>query len=205
MLKLFRKIAITILLCAAAWWVLGKMNLLPSFADLFQSRTVMIDDTPILIKEIQQIAELTTAISYDEVVADSVKFNGLSSIRTNPILPLSPSTDRIVLIARGKVIAGIDIKQIKTEQIAIVKDSVSIQLPAPKILTVIANPSDFETFSEKGNWSSAEVTMVKQKATYLLEQRAIQQNILSIADQKATKVLEQLLRSAGFTKIHLYH
>jgi hypothetical protein len=47
--------------------------------------------------------------------------------------------------------------------------------------------------------------MVKQKATYLLEQRAIQQNILSIADQKATKVLEQLLRSAGFTKIHLYH
>jgi Protein of unknown function (DUF4230) len=205
MLKQLKKIAIVILIFVAGWWVLGKVNLLPSFSDIFQSRTVIIDNTPILIKEIQQIAELTTAISYDEVVVDSVKLNTTPSIRTNPFIPVSSSIDRIVLIARGKVIAGIDLQQLKDEQIVIVKDSVSIQLPAAKILNVIINPSDFETFSEKGNWSNAEVTIVKEKAIRILEQRAIKQNILPVADKKAKLVLEKLLHSIGFTKVTLFH
>jgi Protein of unknown function (DUF4230) len=205
MLKQLKKIAIIILICVAGWWVLGKVNLLPSFSDIFQSRTVVIDNTPILIKEIQQIAELTTAISYDEVVVDSVKLNTTPSIRTNPFIPAPASIDRIVLIARGKVIAGSDLQQLKDEQIVIVKDSVSIQLPAPKILNVIINPSDFETFSEKGNWSNTEVTLVKEKAIRILEQRAIKQNILLVADKKAKLVLEKLLHSIGFTKVTLFH
>jgi hypothetical protein len=205
MMKRIKNIITILLIFIVSWWGLGKINLLPSFTDFFQSKPVMIDNTPILIKEIRQIAELTTAISYDEVVVDSVKFNPTPSFRTNPILPIPPSADKVVLIARGKLIAGIDLKELKNEQVVIVKDSVSILLPASKILDVIINPSDFETFSETGNWSNAEVTMVKQKAIRIIEQRAIQQNILSIADQKGRKVLEQLLRSTGFTKIHLYN
>ncbi len=205
MLKIVKRLSVSILLAAAAWLVLSQLNVLPSISDLFKSKTVIIDNTPVLIKEIKQIAELTTAISYDEVVVDSVKFNNVPFIITNPLAPGLVTKDKIVLIARGKVIAGVDLKEIKEKDIFIDKDSISIRLPQPNILSSIINPSDFETFSEKGNWANAEVTLVKEKALRMIKQRAIEQNILRTAAEKAKSVLEQFLGSAGFTKVHLYN
>lgn len=205
MLQKIKRLSVIILLAAAAWWVLSQLNLLPSLSDLFTPKAVIIDDTPILIKEINQIAELTTAVSYDEVVVDSVKFNQVPVIITNPLVPGLITHDKIVLIARGRVVAGINLKKLKDDNIFIAKDSVSIRLPKVEILNTIINPSDFETFSEKGNWSNTEVILVKEKALRVIQQRALSQNILRTADEKGKSVLEKFLRSTGFTKVTLYH
>ena len=83
MLRLFKNSLIIISAILLIWFLLGKMNLIPSFSDIFSSKAVRIDETPILIKDIKELAELTTMVSLDEVVVDSIT-------ATPPHLPLKP-------------------------------------------------------------------------------------------------------------------
>ena len=80
-------------------------------------------------------------------------------------------------------------------------DSVSLLLPRAEILDAIMNPSDFETFSETGEWSSEAVTAVKVKARKKMIEKALQQGILNKADARSTALLENFLRGFGFRKV----
>ena len=70
-----------------------------------------------------------------------------SALRRIGLIPLPiPEKRTLVLIVKGKVIAGIDLKTLTEKDLYVKDDSVSITLPAAKILEVITNPSDIETF-----------------------------------------------------------
>jgi Protein of unknown function (DUF4230) len=200
------KIAKAVLLLVMAWLLLRLFNIVPSFGNLFRSQPVLIEDSPILIKEIKPLAELTTIISYDEVVVDSVKVTdkNVKLELFNQILPapLLPNViPRIVIIGKGKVIAGIDLKAMPDSNIVIRKDSVHLVLPDARILDVIINPSDFETFDEDGDWSAAEVQAIKSRAKDKLLQRALNRQILQKANAKGKAVMENFLRSVGYKKV----
>jgi hypothetical protein len=66
------------------------------------------------------------------------------------------------------------------------------------------NPSDFDTFIETGEWSNEAVTAVKLKARQKLISRALAGGILQKAADRSYLLMENFLRSAGFTKINLY-
>jgi hypothetical protein len=74
-------------------------------------------------------------------------------------------------------------------------------LPKAEILQVITNPSDFETFSEKGNWSDNDVIAVKVKLRDKMIAAAMKQNILPKATAIANVMMENFLRSVGFAKV----
>ena len=80
-------------------------------------------------------------------------------------------------------------------------DSVSLLLPPAEILDAIMNPSDFETFSETGEWSSEAVTAVKVKARKKMIEKALQQGILNKSNTSSIALLENFLRGFGFKKI----
>ncbi len=204
-----RNIIITIIILIATYWVLQDAVALRSWEAIFAARPVLIDKTPILIKEIKSIGQLITYTSYDEVVADSVivtrgsafvnAFNHLSPV------PLLPSADKqLVLIVKGKVLVGTDLSLLTDTSVTITNDTVTLFLPKPKIIDAIVNPSDFETFVEKGNWTIKEVTLVKIKARRKLEARALQQDILAKADTKAKTIMQDLLGSMGYKKVLIY-
>lgn len=71
------------------------------------------------------------------------------------------------------------------------------------ILDAIINPSDVETFEEKGKWSAEDVTSVKMKARNKIIERALQHNILQKADLKAKNVMENFLLSSGYKKVNV--
>ena len=162
---------------------------------MFSSRPILIDNTPILVKEINNLSQLITITSYNEVVIDSIKKD--KPIFTIPIL----MDDEIVLIGKGKVLAGVDLAKLQTKDIYTNEDSISITLPKSEILQVITNPSDFETFNEKGNWSDNDVTAVKIKLRDKIISAAIQQNILQKSAAIANVMMENFLRSVGFKKV----
>jgi hypothetical protein len=189
-------------------WVLQKLNLIPSPKDFFKSQPVVIDETPILIKEIKSIAQLITVAAFDEVVVDSVMPDTESKIKKllNPFSPypiLPAKNKRIVLIARGKVLAGTDLQNLKEQKIQIKKDTVTVILNHAIILDAIINPSDFETFDEQGKWSDEAVRAVKLKARQKIIERAIQHKILEKANNKAKAIMENFLSSSGYKTVNV--
>ena len=193
----------------ATYWLLPDSDALRSWKTIFAARPISIDKTPILIKEIKSIGQLITYTSYDEVVADSVIVTRGSAFvnafnRLSPV-PLLPSADKqLVLIVRGKVLVGTDLSMLTDTSVTIKDDTVTLVLPKPKIFEAIVNPSDFETFVEKGNWTSKEVMLVKIKARRKLEARALQQNILAKADIKAKTILQNFLGTMGYKNVLIY-
>lgn len=193
----------------ATYQLMPESGALRSWEAIFAARPMSIDKTPILIKEIKSIGQLITYTSYDEVVADSVIVTRGSAFvnafnRLSPV-PLLPSADKqLVLIVRGKVLVGTDLSMLTDTSVAIKNDTVTLFLPKPKIFEAIVNPSDFETFVEKGNWTSKEVMLVKIKARRKLEARALQQNILAKADIKAKAILQNFLGILGYKNVLIY-
>jgi hypothetical protein len=179
-------------------FLLQKINLLPSFSGLFKSKPVIIEETPVLIKEIHNLSLLTTISMYDEIVMDSLKSKHLPSFPG-----LRPVPDKIVLIGKGTVIAGVDLKKINDNDVRIMKDSVTIRLPQPEIQSVIMNPSDFETFAEEGKWSPEEITQIKMRMRDKIGQRALQNQILAKAGQRSIMIIDNFVRTIGFKKTNI--
>ncbi len=207
-MKIFRTyilIAVTVILGVM---LLQRLNIFPKIKEIFGAKPVLIDNTPLLIKEIRELAQLITITSYDEVVADSTKASSLDIVKAITGIsfqPFSPPVDRLVIVAKGKVMAGIDLLGLHADDIVVTDDSVSVKLPPARILDVIINPSDFSTFTETGEWSNAAVTLVKLKARRKMEQRAIQKNVLYMAQARSELLMENFLKTAGFRKVYIYH
>ncbi|ULQ58124.1 DUF4230 domain-containing protein [Flavihumibacter rivuli] len=190
------------------WWIAGKINPDLGFGSLFKSSPLLIDDTPVLITEIKSLNQLFTVTSMDEVVISEVKPAETGSLRNilHMTLPMpGMAVDKIVLVARGKVMAGADLSRLSEKDIFIREDSISLRLPRAVILDIIINPSDTETFMETGNWSPEAVTKVKLKAKELLRIRALEQGILNKADEQALKVMSGFLHTMGFQKVRVYN
>lgn len=170
--------------------ILRKMDIFPSWKNIFSSKPVTIEETPILIKEIKSLGQIITATSYDEVAVDSIVVNHF------PHLPITD--DKLVIIAKGKVLAGIDLKLLTDSSVRVLKDTVWMQLPQTKIIDVIINPGDYETFEEKGNWSNDAVMAVKLKSHTKILSRSLDKNIINRASAKAKAVIEDFLHAAGF-------
>jgi len=189
-------------------WMLQKINVLPTLREIFSPKPLVIDETPVLIKEIRSIGQLITATLYDEVVVDSIEITkGSRFVRSfNAIVPfrILPSADKqIVLVARGKVLAGTDLNLLADSSMKISGDTVWLQLPRTKILDAIINPSGYEIFVENGNWSPQAVTAVKLKAREKMIDHAFEQNIIDKASMKTKAVMEDFLHAAGFKIIVL--
>lgn len=200
-----------IFLIAMVFVVLALLNRrwLPSLKNIFRAQPVAIENTPVLIKEINEMAQLCTITVFDEVVADSAAIKMKSAV--DMLLPdlsgfanLPITGKRIVIVGKGRVIAGVDLKKLNEQSITLEGDSISLALPPAEITDVIMNPSDFEIFSETGEWSSEAVTAIKVKARDKMMERALDRGILSKANTRSIVLLENFLRGLGFKKVRVY-
>lgn len=182
-----------------------KINWLSSIKNLFKSQPVVIDATPIVIREIKTLSNLITIAFTDEIVMDSSKIGeGMPSILPLGIgTTLIPSVQKLVIIGRGKVIAGTDLSRMQKNDVIVSDDSVHIVVPHAGILQTILNPSDFETFIEEGNWSEEAVTALKIKIRNKINAEAIQQGIPEKADARCKIILENYLTNTGFKKVSI--
>jgi hypothetical protein len=208
MLRQFRNYLLFFAAGLVVWFLLGKLKLIPSIGDFFMSQPIKIAETPILIKDIKELAELTTMVSFDEVVVDSITLDpatlAIKTITGLNLNPLSPGYNQLVLVCKGKVMAGTNLASLEPSQIFREKDSVSFGIPPATILDIIINPSDVETFIETGEWSAAAFEKVKIKAGEKMRDRALSEDILGKANARARLLMDNFLRQSGFTKVNVY-
>ena len=107
--------------------------------------------------------------------------------------------DEIAIIVRGTVRAGFDLSQMETEMLN--DSSIIVTLPPVKILDVVSNPSDFETFEEKGEWSHKETTEFKNTARERILKHAIEDNILQFAENAGKEQLSNLFMLLGIKNV----
>ena len=205
MTRLLRRILILSLVLLAVVLLVRKTTLFPGLQNLFRPKPVQVDETPLLVTEIRNIAQLMTVEAYSEVVVDSTRYplgippRVFNAIPGNPLGLLGAS--QLVLIVRGKVIAGVDLKNLDKNNIQIKGDSLFVQLPHAQVLDVITNPSDVETFIERGKWDAGAATVLKVRARNKLVQQALAQGALQQADAKARQLVYELLKNTGYKHI----
>ncbi|MDR2684956.1 MAG: DUF4230 domain-containing protein [Prevotellaceae bacterium] len=166
-----------------------------NFSDIFsifKAKPVVIDKTANIVDEIRSLAEYATTTYYYEVAVKRSKESSFFGIKTD---------NELVLIIKGKVRAGFDLSELQEQDIVADTVSITVRLPKVKILDIITNPSDFETYEESGKWSHEEVTGLKNEARATLEIKAVNGGILEFAKKSGKENLTSFLQALGFKKV----
>jgi hypothetical protein len=201
-MKRIRNILVIIVVLIVAYWLFTKYKALPSFSSLFKPKPVTIENTPVVIKQIQAIAQLVTISAYEEMVADTtVTDTKTINIPLLPAIELPASTRKLVIIGKSTTNVGIDMQQLRDTDISGTRDSIHIILPPAQILDVIVNPSDVEVFIEVGAWDNTAVANLKNKIRYLAISDAMSRGLLAQSEQKAVDVLTNFFKAAGYNHV----
>jgi hypothetical protein len=154
---------------------------------------------PPAILQVRAIAELGTAQSLMSTVVEVEK------ARVGDIL-----YERLILIACGRVKAGIDLSKLRDDDVTVVGDVVTVRLPRASIQDVylIDDPSVTCTTKvyDRTNLIVLPETreleqQARQKALEAIRASANESGLLSDADRNARLVIERILINAGYKQV----
>jgi len=185
--------ALLALVLLLGWGLLSRVGMLPSLADLLGKKPLVIDDTPVVVQEIRAIAQLLTQSYYSEWVYDS------GEITTPPF----QRDKRLILIAKGEVVAGFDLSKFDEKSIERSAGKVRIHLPPPRILDVIVNPSGIETFLAAGDISFAERVVFQEQAKEKFRRDVDTAMVLRSSAAQGRKILEKFFHLLGFAEVEV--
>jgi len=172
---------------------LAKIGLLPSLGGLFRKAQTRIDDTPVIIQQVKNIAQMFTQTYYDEYVYDT------GVMRTPPF----NANKRLIFIAKGEVISGFDLSNLNEKAIIRRDKSIVVKLPPARILDVVINPSGFETFIEEGEITFEESKKFHEDARRIFERNALEKGILKNSSEQGRQMLEKFFRLLGFETVDI--
>lgn len=183
------------LLLAILYFVMYKLNIMPNIKYLFTPKKVTIDNTNLIVTNIQSLQTLITQTASVDVVVTKI------GEQENPLIPnlINPNTTKkLGLIATGTVQAGVNMQLVSIKNIVVNKDTVTLQLPEAYIISCITNPSGFDIFIETGNWATAEINLAKQEANDKIKEKVLDMGILTQAKLQAEKVLTAFIIGLGY-------
>ena len=163
-------------------------------------------ETETLVESIRSLSELTTVSYYEEIVLRGTK---LSDFGKTPLGSLArdgfgkDTRDELVLVARGKVRAGVDLSKMGRDDLVVVGDTVVVTLPMPEYLDVIINPSDYDVFAQSGTWTASQVKEVQNQTRERLLLGADSHMIKREAYKNACQSVESLLRTLGARNVRI--
>ena len=191
---------------AALWWVLGKLDIVPSLGNIFSPKEVIIDQSPVLIQQIRPLAQLVTITTYTEVAADSTAPAALKEKLQNILNPFSFDVNlnrQLVVVGKVVIHAGVNLERLRNNDVFLKGYSISIHLPPAEILDVIINPSATDIFLEEGTWDNAAVVNLKAKVRARAVEEVKNRGIFYQAEERAKAVLTNFLSAAGYKKIRI--
>lgn len=115
--------------------------------------------------------------------------------------------DRILLIARGEVIAGLDLSKLPDEAIILSENKTILQLPTPEIFSSSLDANATQVYDRqlglltKGDEQLE--TRARQAAEKLMREAACQNNILETAGENAKRQLGAFLGALGVQNIEI--
>jgi hypothetical protein len=198
-------VLLSLLLGAAAVVVFirhATTGIMARVATAITGRTTTFDTSvPAVVQRIQRLNRLETVVySIDTVVEGS---------KSSAVLPDLLAGDRILLVVHGQSIAGIDLAQLKLEDVRIEnKDggqSIHVTLPPSQLfLTTLDNQHTRVYVRSTGLLVAADPNLetdTRAKAEQQLQQSALADGILDTASKNARATVATLLYSLGFHEV----
>jgi hypothetical protein len=199
----FLSLLLALLLGAAAFALFVRHATsggLGRIATLITGRTTTIDaSVSAVVEKIQRLSRLETVVySLDTVVEGD---------RSSPILPDVLAGDRILLVVHGQSIAGVDLAQLKPEDVKIdpAAHSIHVTLPASQLFVTTLDNQHTRVYSRNtGLLVPVDQNLesdTRAKAQEQLQQAALSDGILDAARKNARATVTTLLYSLGFQSV----
>ena len=169
---------------------------IPDFG-LVTTPTVTLDmSRPTVIEQVRALSKLET-VHYEMQKV-------VSGTSTGP-LPEFLTGDKILLVAQGEVVAGIDLGKLKSGDITVQGEVVTVRLPEPEILySKIDNDKTYVYDRQTGIFSKPDPnleTQLRQAAEEEIMQAAIEDGIYEKARTNAEQVIRTLITGLGYEEI----
>jgi hypothetical protein len=161
-------------------------------------RSTTIDvSSPSVVEKIRQLSRMETIeYSLDKIVEGD---------RENAYLPGFLAGDKMLLVAHGEVIAGIDLARLKPGDVEVKGDAVKVKLPPAQILTTRIDNGKTRVYSRTtGLLVAADPNLeseVRQAAEQQIGQAALDDGILDKARANARTSVTALLYGLGFRSV----
>lgn len=113
-------------------------------------------------------------------------------------------SDRLLLVARGEVIAGLDLERISEDDIQIVGDSIYITLPAAEIFVATLDSEGTYVYDRETALFGQQIdleTLARQEAERAILEAALEGGILDEAERNGESYITGLLDALGFEDI----
>ena len=167
--------------------------------NLFAGRLVIRTEQPAVLVQVQQLNRLETASFTIEKVIEGGVDQG------SPVLNALLG-DRLLFIAHGNVIAGVDLSQLQPEDVSVHDNqSISLRLPPAGVLSQSLDNGLSRVYDrQRGLLTTGDPnleTQVRQEADQQILQAACQGGILQQANTNAQTQVRALLVTMGFSQV----
>ncbi len=171
-------------------------------ATAITGRTATFDTSvPAVVQRIQRLNRLETVIYSTDTIVEGSK--------SSPVLPDLLAGDRILLVVHGQSIAGIDLAQLKPEDVRINEKngtrSIRVTLPASQLfVTTLDNQRTRVYARSTGILVPVDQNLesdTRARAEQQLQQAALSDGILDAARKNARATITTLLYSLGFNQV----
>jgi hypothetical protein len=173
-------------------------------ASLIDGRRTSIDTSvPAVVEKIQKLSRLETVVySIDTVVEGN---------KSSPLLPDVLAGDKLLLVVHGQSIAGIDLAQLKPEDVRIDgapgSESIHVTLPASQLFVTTLDNEHTRVYTRStGLLVQADQNLeseTREKAQQQLQQAALSDGILDAARKNGRATVTALLYSLGFQHVEV--
>lgn len=112
--------------------------------------------------------------------------------------------DKLLLVAQGEVIAGVDLERLGDGDVQVAGSSVFITLPASEIFSATLNNDRTYVYNRQTGLLGQQVdleTLARQEAESAILQAALDEGILNMAQDNAEQVIQKLLEALGFAQV----
>jgi len=171
-------------------------NLSTQIAVVLHPTPTILPDPITIVHEVRSLARLETIkFSLEKIITAETRQGVLSWL----------VGDRLILVAHGEVIAGIDLEKLDPEALEVRGGVLYVRLPEPEIFVVaVDNEKSYVFDRETGLFTHGEVDLeseARRAAEFEIEQSALEDGILELAAQNAESFLGGLFRDLGYPEV----
>ena len=186
---------------AATFWFLRSATgngPIAHIASAILGRNVAFDSSaPAVVNRIQQLNKLETVVfSVDTVVEGS---------KGSPVLPDALFGDRILLIAHGQTVAGVDLSKLQADAVHVNGKSVTVDLPPSEIFFTRLDSGKTRVYARTtGLLVPQDANLegeTRQNAEEQIRKAAIADGVLDTARANARASITSLLTGLGFESV----
>ena len=174
----------------------ANTQLKTQIADLLHPTPTIIPDPITIVREVRTLARLETIqYSIEKVITAEVGQGAFGFL----------IGDRLLFVAHGYVIAGVDLEKLGPNDITIDGETVYVKMPEAEVfVATLDNEKSYVYDRTQGILSQGDTdleTNARRVAEQEIERAAVEDGILKLANQNAEYILAKLIVSLGYKEV----